>query len=131
MQNSIYISPTTMPTIRFVREGKDVNCQIGEDLRQVILREGLELYGFKGKIGNCGGYGQCKTCTVSIESDERQSLSPITEVERELLNNNPSNWRLACQALVQSSLVVLTRPQNPPNNLKDLIDDTNNNRLPD
>ncbi len=119
-----------MPTIRFAREGRDVNCQIGENLREVALREGLELYGFKGKIGNCGGYGQCRTCTISIESGGSKSLSPTTQVESDLLKKSPKNWRLACQALVQGSAVVLTRPQSPPKDLKKLIDIANSVKLP-
>jgi len=32
-------------------------------------------------------------------------------VEEQKLRRRPQTWRLACQALVQESLVVLTRPQ--------------------
>jgi hypothetical protein len=32
-------------------------------------------------------------------------------VEDQKLRRRPQNWRLACQALVQDSLLVLTRPQ--------------------
>ena len=42
----------TMPVIRFVREGRDVECYPGENLREVALREGIELYGLKGKLGS-------------------------------------------------------------------------------
>ncbi len=62
-----------MPTVRFIREGKDVKCKIGENLREICLREGLELYGLKGKLGNCGGYGQCITCFVSVESQKNEA----------------------------------------------------------
>ena len=55
-----------MPVIRFVREGRDVECYPGENLREVALREGIELYGLKGQLGNCGGCGQCITCFVSV-----------------------------------------------------------------
>lgn len=56
-----------MPVIRFVREGRDVTCYPGENLREVALREGVEIYGLKGKLGNCGGCGQCITCFVAVE----------------------------------------------------------------
>ena len=39
------------------------------------------------------------------------SLSPRTGVEERKLQRRPEGWRLACQALVQQSLLVLTRPQ--------------------
>ena len=100
-----------MPVIRFMREGREVECYPGENLREVALREGIELYGLKGKLGNCGGCGQCITCFVDVEGAADLALSPRTAVEERKLRGRPQTWRLACQALVQQSLVVLTRPQ--------------------
>ena len=109
-----------MPTIRFLREGRDVPCQEGETIREVALRERIELYGLKGKLGNCGGYGRCITCYVSIEGGEKDALSPITELEQTMLRSRPMQWRLSCQACIHSSAIVLTRPQSPPTNLENL-----------
>jgi ferredoxin len=101
-----------MPVIRFVREDREVECYPGENLREVALREGVQLYGLKGTLGNCGGCGQCITCFVEIpEGTSGLALSGRTPVEEQKLKRRPGNWRLACQALVQHSLVVLTRPQ--------------------
>ena len=100
-----------MPVIRFLREGRDVECFPGENLREVALREGIELYGLKGRLGNCGGCGQCITCFVDVQGAEPGALSPLTAVETQKLRRRPQSWRLACQSLVQRSLVVLTRPQ--------------------
>ncbi|QPN61296.1 (2Fe-2S)-binding protein [Synechococcus sp. CBW1002] len=102
-----------MPVIRFVREGQDVECYPGENLREVALRQGLELYGLKGKLGNCGGCGQCITCFVEIVEDPEKpsALSPLTAVEEQKLRRRPQGWRLACQTLVNRSVLVLTRPQ--------------------
>ena len=112
-----------MPIVRFIREGRDVKCRTGENLREIALREGMQLYGFKGAIGNCGGCGQCITCFVSIESENQAALSPVTEIEKIKLKNRPHTWRLACQSIVKSSVVVLTRPQSPPTNSEKLIED--------
>lgn len=101
-----------MPVIRFVREGRDVECYPGENLREVALREGIQLYGLKGALGNCGGCGQCITCFVEVpEGTAPLALSPRTPVEDQKLRRRPQQWRLACQALVQQSLLVITRPQ--------------------
>lgn len=101
-----------MPVIRFVREGRDVECFPGENLREVALREGIQLYGLKGTLGNCGGCGQCITCFVAVpEGGSSQALSERTVVEDQKLRRRPQTWRLACQALVQESVLVLTRPQ--------------------
>ncbi|MEB3331481.1 MAG: 2Fe-2S iron-sulfur cluster-binding protein [Synechococcaceae cyanobacterium] len=101
-----------MPIVRFVREGRDVACYPGENLREVALREGIELYGLKGKLGNCGGCGQCITCFVEVlEGTPDDALTAPTAVEEQKLRRRPQTWRLACQSLVQRSLLVLTRPQ--------------------
>ncbi len=101
-----------MPVIRFVREGRDVECYPGENLREVALRAGIQLYGLKGALGNCGGCGQCITCFVEVpEGSSEQALSARTAVEEQRLRRRPQRWRLACQALIQQSLLVITRPQ--------------------
>ena len=102
-----------MPELRFVREGRDVECYPGENLRDVALREGIQLYGLKGQLGNCGGCGQCITCFVEVKGDQSaaNSLSVRTAVEDAKLRRRPESWRLACQALVERSVVILTRPQ--------------------
>jgi ferredoxin len=101
-----------MPVVRFVREGRDVECYPGENLREVALREGIQLYGLKGQLGNCGGCGQCVTCFVAVVDDSGDdALSARTTVEISKLRRRPQQWRLACQALVERSLMVLTRPQ--------------------
>ena len=119
-----------MPTIRFIREGIDVQCQAGENLRDLVIREKLQLYGLKGILGNCGGAGQCSTCFVSVEGDNKNSLSPLTPVEEDKLKNRPENWRLACQTLIKSSTAILTKPQSPPSNLKELRESNKNKKLP-
>ena len=101
-----------MPVIRFLREGRDVECYPGENLRDVTLRENIELYGLKGQLGNCGGCGQCITCFVDVVgSDADTPLTARTVVEDNKLRRRPESWRLACQALVEQSVIVLTRPQ--------------------
>ena len=119
-----------MTTIRFIREGIDIQCQPGENLRELIIREKLPLYGLKGILGNCGGAGQCSTCFVSVEGGVKNALSPITYVEEQKLKSRPENWRLACQTLIKSSAVILTKPQSPPSNLEELKKISENKKLP-
>lgn len=112
-QNGLELqSVVPMPVIRFVREDRDVECYPGENLREVALRAEVELYGLKGRLGNCGGCGQCITCFVDVVGESAPgALSDRTAVEDQKLRRRPQSWRLACQALVQHSLLVLTRPQ--------------------
>ncbi len=101
-----------MPVVRFVREGREVLCPPGANLRELALQEGVELYGLKGRLGNCGGCGQCITCFVEVVAERSEgALTPLTPVEQQKLRRRPESWRLACQALVQESVAVLTRPQ--------------------
>ena len=101
-----------MPVVRFVREGREVLCPPGANLRELALQEGVELYGLKGRLGNCGGCGQCITCFVEVVAERTEgALTPLTLVEQQKLRRRPESWRLACQALVQESVAVLTRPQ--------------------
>ncbi|QEY32116.1 (2Fe-2S)-binding protein [Synechococcus sp. RSCCF101] len=121
-----------MPVIRFVREGRDVPCLPGENLREVALRAGVELYGWKGRLGNCGGCGQCITCFIAVdESTQVEALSPRTPVEDLKLRRRPPQWRLACQALVNRSLIVLTRPQADLPNRESLLEAARRAPLPD
>ncbi|MEB3200793.1 MAG: 2Fe-2S iron-sulfur cluster-binding protein [Synechococcaceae cyanobacterium] len=120
-----------MPVIRFVREDRDVPCYPGENLREVALREGIELYGLKGKLGNCGGCGQCITCFVDVvDGTPVGALSPRTPVEDQKLRRRPQTWRLACQALVQQSLLVITRPQVGLSDRDALLDQARARALP-
>jgi ferredoxin len=120
-----------MPVIRFVREGRDVPCYPGENLREVALREGIELYGLKGKLGNCGGCGQCITCFVDVlEGGPPRALSPRTAVEEQKLRRRPQSWRLACQTLVNESVLVLTRPQGGLAEAESLLAEARSQPLP-
>ncbi len=119
-----------MATIRFLREDLEVKCIPGENLRELIIKENLQLYGLKGILGNCAGVGQCSTCFISVEGGNKNSLSSLTSVEEEKLKNRPENWRLACQTLIKSSTVILTKPQSPPSNLEELKNNSKNKQLP-
>ena len=55
-----------MATIRFIREDLEIQCKPGENLRELVMKENLQLYGLKGILGNCGGAGQCSTCFISV-----------------------------------------------------------------
>ncbi|XP_076952042.1 photosynthetic NDH subunit of subcomplex B 3, chloroplastic-like isoform X2 [Bidens hawaiensis] len=59
---------------------------------------------------NCAGGGTCGTCMVEV-IEGKELLSPQTDKEKEKLNRNPKNWRLACQTTVgkpdSTGLVVI------------------------
>lgn len=105
MKKSIF----TSANIKFIKEDRLVFAAGGANLRFKALENGIDLYTFAGKMMNCGGYGQCGTCVVEI-TEGMENLSPRTEAEERKLKKRPANCRLACQALVNGSVSVVTKP---------------------
>lgn len=98
-----------MPNIKFVKEEREVVAADGANLRLKAMENSIDIYKFYGKMMNCGGYGQCGTCIVEI-AEGIENLSPRTEVENRKLKKKPKNYRLACQALVNGPVSVVTKP---------------------
>ena len=98
-----------MTTITFVKENKEVIAAQGANLREKALQNRVDIYTFKGKLTNCGGYGQCATCIVEIV-EGMENLSPKTDFEKRRLKKKPDSYRLACQTLVNGSVSVKTKP---------------------
>ncbi|NDJ16672.1 2Fe-2S iron-sulfur cluster-binding protein [Myxacorys almedinensis] len=96
-------------SITFVKEDKVVFATQGANLRIKAIENNIDLYTFKGKMMNCGGYGQCGTCVVEIV-EGMDNLSPRTDVENRKLKKKPDTYRLACQALVNGAVSVKTKP---------------------
>ena len=96
-------------SIKFIKEGKEVFATDGANLRLKALENQVDLYTLKGKLVNCGGYGQCGTCIVEVV-DGMENLSPRTDFESRKLKKKPENYRLACQALVHGPVSVNTKP---------------------
>ena len=99
-----------MSTIKFVKEDKEVVFAMGANLRERALQNKVDIYTLKGKLTNCGGYGQCGTCVVEIV-EGMENLSPKTNFELRKLKKKPDNYRLACQATVNGSVTVNTKPK--------------------
>ncbi|ACK71889.1 ferredoxin [Gloeothece citriformis PCC 7424] len=98
-----------MSSITFVKENKDVVVAQGANLREKALQNSIDIYTFKGKLTNCGGYGQCGTCIVEIV-EGMENLSPKTDFEQRKLKKKPETYRLACQTLVNGPVKVKTKP---------------------
>jgi ferredoxin len=96
-------------TITFIKENKEAIVAQGANLRQKALENKIDIYSLKGKLTNCGGYGQCGTCVVEIV-EGMENLSPRTDFEQKVLRKKPESFRLACQTLVNGSVSVKTKP---------------------
>ena len=99
-----------MANITYVNENQEAIAADGANLREKALQNSIDIYTFKGKMMNCGGYGQCGTCIVEIV-EGLENLSPRTEVENRKLKKKPETYRLACQTLVNGPTSVKTKPR--------------------
>ena len=98
-----------MSSIKFVKEGKEIVIAQGANLREKAVQNQIDIYTLKGKMMNCGGYGQCGMCKVEIV-EGLDNLSPRTDFENRKLAKKPANYRLACQTLVNGEVSVKTKP---------------------
>jgi len=92
-----------MPTITFA--GEQIECETGENLRDVLLDAGLSPHNGPTAL-SCHGLATCGTCAVEIEG----SVAEPSKRERTRLNFPPhsadSGLRLACQVAVTDDLTV-------------------------
>jgi len=101
-----------MAIVKFLQDGqepKEVQATSGDNLRFKAMEAQVDLYRFMDRLMNCGGYGQCGTCVVEV-MEGMGNLSPRTEVEDRKLRRKPPSYRLACQALIQGSVTVRSKP---------------------
>ncbi|MBE9032597.1 (2Fe-2S)-binding protein [filamentous cyanobacterium LEGE 11480] len=93
-----------MPTI--TAQGQTFTCELGANLRRVLLQQGVALYNGGAAVINCRSLGTCGTCAVQIDG----SVSPLTWKERTRLALPPhqgtGDRRLACQVKVLGDIQV-------------------------
>jgi len=99
-----------MANVKFLNEEREIVVADGANLRFKAIENRVDIYTLTGKMMNCGGYGQCGTCVVAIE-EGMENLSPRTAVETKKLRKWPDNCRLACQAMVNGPVSVVTKPK--------------------
>jgi len=93
-----------------VLEGENetvVDMKVGDNLRLSLLESGFEVYrGFKSKIGNCGGGGQCTFCAVEFVTSE--GWGERSDYEDTKLKKSP-HARLSCLNNIQGPAVIRLR----------------------
>ncbi len=118
-----------MPTVRFLREGIEVEVQEGANLRRVAQEVDVDVYGNPWNYGfNCHGFGHCGTCRVKIKNNTMDGCSGMSWMEflqfqigwplsaPPFINvfgfiGNEDEMRLSCQVTVQDDIDVFTRPK--------------------
>ena len=104
-----------MPKLNFSREGMQVECEKGANLREVAIANGIELYPGMTRYFNCHGKGLCGECRVFIKNG-MEHTSPKGVVEKFRIGvswfkfGHESEVRLACQTRVEGDIDVHTQP---------------------
>lgn len=98
-----------MPTVTF--NGRQIECEPGERLRDVLRRAGETPHNDNARWFNCKGFGTCGTCAVEIVAGE---VGPKNGRERWRLDFPPheegAGLRLSCQVRVTEDLEVRKYP---------------------
>ncbi len=55
--------------VKVIAQGKTIECDRSANLRQVLLKNNVDLYNGGSKIINCDGIGSCGTCAVLVEGE--------------------------------------------------------------
>jgi ferredoxin len=87
-------------------QGKSFTCEIGANLRQVLLENSVDLYNGNARIINCMGIGTCGTCAVAIEGDVSEANWRDTTRRSLPPHSLDRNLRLACQTKVLGDVTV-------------------------
>jgi ferredoxin len=93
-----------MPVVSF--KGKEIICEKGANLREVLMENGLNPHNGSSRVVNCFGLGSCGTCAVKITG----KVAACNAKEKIRLNVAPhklnNGLRLSCQIRVINDLVV-------------------------
>lgn len=93
-----------MPKV--IAQGKTIECESGANLRQVLLKNNIDLYNQGANVINCHGIGTCGTCAVAIEG-EVSEMSWREKTRLSLPPHSPETpRRLACQVKVLGDIQV-------------------------
>lgn len=84
-----------------------IKCLKGQSLRDVLLGSGLDVYGGKAKLTNCGGGGVCGTCGVGVIAEDWEER-PAFEAQK--LKKYDSTCRLSCNTKVEGDCEVIISP---------------------
>ena len=98
-----------MPKVHFVNELLTVEVPQGAALRDVAIKNGIEIYRGMWTHINCLGNGICGRCKVWIMTDPSVSQRST----RERFHRIQGKQRLACQVRILGDVEVHTRPIGP------------------
>ena len=105
-----------MPTIKFVKEKKEVQVPEGANLRREARAAGVQVYKGPDKVLHCPGLGLCGTCRVLITkgADHASPKGWWESFKLRYLSlaaiGHEDTMRLSCQTRVEGDMEVVTTP---------------------
>ncbi|MEB3343246.1 2Fe-2S iron-sulfur cluster-binding protein [Okeania sp.] len=92
--------------VKIQAQGKIITCDVGANLRQVLLKNNVDVYNGNATVINCRSLGTCGTCAVEIEG----KVSQAQWREKARLSLPPhspnSQKRLSCQVKVLGDIKI-------------------------
>mmetsp|Transcript_12031 Transcript_12031/g.11678 ORF Transcript_12031/g.11678 Transcript_12031/m.11678 type:complete len:241 (-) Transcript_12031:61-783(-) len=85
-----------------------INSLKGQNMRNVLMGAGVNVYGDRAKLVNCGGSGQCGTCAVLV--NEAQDWESRSELEGLRLKKYGGSSRLSCITAIEGDCTITTSP---------------------
>lgn len=92
-----------MYTVKY--KNKEVECEEGDILRDVLLENDLTPHTGVTDTLNCGGHGTCGTCRIRILEGSVQENEKTTRLKIST-DANEDDVRLACQFEVYDDIVI-------------------------
>lgn len=92
--------------VKVQAQGKTVECDRGANLRQVLLKNGIDVYNGGAKVINCRGIGTCGTCAVEIAGEVSDAQWRETARLSVPPHSPASQRRLSCQTRVLGDIQV-------------------------
>ena len=101
-----------MPTVHFTdADGvvREIDGTVGDSVMETAVRNGVP-----GIVAECGGSLSCATCHVFVREDCLSQVSPMGDIEDEMLYgtavDRQDNSRLSCQIKLADDDVFVTTP---------------------
>jgi len=93
-----------MPKITY--GGTTIACEKGENLRDILIKNGIYPHNGASRYINCFGLGTCGTCAVSIDGETNEMTKQET-LRLSLAPHCPkAGLRLSCQVRVLNDIQV-------------------------
>ncbi|MFP5519330.1 MAG: 2Fe-2S iron-sulfur cluster-binding protein [Bdellovibrionia bacterium] len=90
-----------MPRIKFAKTQKEITCELGDNLMQVLLKNQVPV------ASSCGGDGVCAKCRITIVNG-KEYLTPANPTEEflKVKFKLSGNDRISCQVSILGDIEI-------------------------